>query len=140
MHGIVNEFHYVFSRYFLCADTARPLIVYTTHDRLLYRFCYPSDAKCIALPLGKYTSSDVRQELVVGALLSYPRARHRDMFCCVSSATDVGFGAAGVEEAAGGRLPNSYWGNGQPGGEEDLRNRRDVRLPIEAHAALRHAL
>ena len=63
-----------------------------------------------------------------------------DMFCCIASSADVGFGAAGVEEAAGGGLPHSYRGDDQPGREANVRNRRDVRVPIEAHAALRHAL
>ena len=57
MHGVVSEFLGLFSSYFLCADRARPLIrVHTTNDRLLYRFCYPSDTKFIALALSNYTS------------------------------------------------------------------------------------
>lgn len=79
-------------------------------------------------------------QIVDVLLLNLPPCPNCDMFCCVAYAADVGFGAAGVEEAAGGGLPHPYRGNGRPGGEANVRNRRDVRLPIEAHAALRHAL
>lgn len=53
---------------------------------------------------------------------------------------DVGFSAAGVEETAGCRLSNAHWGHGRSGGQADFRNGRNLRLQIEAYAALRHAL
>lgn len=93
-----------------------------------------------ARPRQLYTSSVVCSIFVVGVLLLYPVHVMVTCSAALPSASDVGFGAAGVEEAAGGRLPHAHWGNGRPGGEANVRNRRDVRLPIEAHAALRHAL
>lgn len=149
MHGFVDDFYCMF----LCADAARaviapPMIAPATlgyrAQKVCYdtpatrsvsrsKFCYPSE--CIALALGK----SIRAVSYAQFLLS--------VYCCCTrctpslpSASDVGFGAAGVEKAAGGRLPHAHWGNGRPGGEANVRNRRDVRLPIEAHAALRHAL
>lgn len=63
-----------------------------------------------------------------GTLFLYPCRRTHN--------SAVGLDAAGVEEAAGGGLPDAYRGDGGPGGEGYVRDGRDVRLPIEAHATL----
>lgn len=153
MHGFVDDFYCMF----LCADAARaviapPMIAPATLGYRAQKVCYSSDTKCIALKIllpqrvyrarsrQVYTSSVVCSIFVVGVLLLYPVDTIVTCSAALPSASDVGFGAAGVEKAAGGRLPHAHWGNGRPGGEANVRNRRDVRLPIEAHAALRHAL
>lgn len=52
----------------------------------------------------------------------------------------VGLDAAGLEEAAGGGLPDAYRGDGGSGGEGHVRDGGNVRIPIEAHTTLRQTL